>query len=282
MNARDIVITLKGHWYGSYGAVCCPAHDDCNPSLLISDGSDGDLRVNCQAGCDWRDVKDALRRRAWLPSSTDTEINVRDGRSRTGYALKIWHESAPAPGTEVECYLRHRAITLPVPPSLRRHPKLKHTPSGLEIPAMVAGIQGPDHRITGIHRTYLLPDGRGKARVANAKMALAPMGRGAVRLGPVQPAIGLAEGIETALSAMELFEIPVWAALGSRLDQVEVPPEVLEVQLFADNGDAGHEAAEKAKNAFTAHGRRVVLRFPPQVFNDWNDALRAVARERAA
>ena len=94
---------------------------------------------------------------------------------------------------------------------------------------MIAGVQGPDGHVTAVHRTYLLPDGRGQARVSSPKMALGPIGRGAVRLGPVQPALGLAEGIESALSAMQLFEIPVWAAPScGRFASVAVPDEVLE------------------------------------------------------
>ncbi len=37
----------------------------------------------------------------------------------------------------------------------------------------------------------------------------------------------------------------------------------------------GHEAAERAANAYQAQGRRVVVRFPPEQFGDFNDLLRA-------
>ncbi len=50
-------------------------------------------------------------------------------------------------------------------------------------------------------------------------MALGSIGNGAVRLGRAGKALGLAEGIETGLSAQQLFEVPVWAALGSRMDR---------------------------------------------------------------
>ena len=93
--------------------------------------------------------------------------------------------------------------------------------------------------------------------------------------------MGLAEGIESGMSAMQLFDIPVWAALGSRLAAVALPPEVIEVQVFADNGDAGRAAAEKAAEAFTRDGRRVALRYPPPAFGDWNDALVAVNQKVA-
>jgi len=78
---------------------------------------------------------------------------------------------------------------------------------------------------------------------------------------------------------MQLFEIPVWAALGSRLDRIVVPDNVIEVQIFGDSGEPGHEAAEKAAEKFTSQGRRVVFRFPPKSFGDWNDALQALNKE---
>ncbi len=85
-------------------------------------------------------------------------------------------------------------------------------------------------------------------------MALGALQDGTVRLGPAGKALGLAEGIETGLSAQQLFEIPVWCALGSRLDRVTIPDEVIEVQVFADNGAPGGETAMKACDACTAQG----------------------------
>ena len=58
-----------------------------------------------------------------------------------------------------------------------------------------------------------------------------------------------------------------------RLLSVWLPPDVIEVQVFGDNGERGHEGAEKARKTFNEQGRRVVLRFPPEPFGDWNDFL---------
>jgi hypothetical protein len=277
MRAPELTKALGGRWHGSYGTACCPAHDDRSPSLSISE-RDGRLLWRCHAGCDQGAVLEALQARGLLDEGQQSHSAPRScGRSNGELALEIWRASQLIEGTEAEAYVRSRGITLDLPPSLRCHRNLTHSKTGLTFPAMVAAVQGPDRRVTAIHRTFLLRDGRGKARVSSPKMALGPLGRGAVRLGPLAPALGLAEGIETALSASQLFEIPCWAALGSRLDQVELPAEVIEVQIFGDNGTAGHEAAQKAAEAFRAAGRRVVLRFPPERFPDWNDALQAEA-----
>ena len=36
---------------GDGWSACCPAHDDRNPSLSISAGSDGRALLKCHAGC---------------------------------------------------------------------------------------------------------------------------------------------------------------------------------------------------------------------------------------
>ncbi len=99
---------------------------------------------------------------------------------------------------------------------------------------------------------------------------------GAVHLGAAGPVLGIAEGVETGLSAMQLFDVPVWCSLSAvRLDRLWLPPESREIHVFGDNGAAGHEATERAATAYQAQGRRVVVRFPPEHHGDWNDALRA-------
>ncbi len=198
-----------------------------------------------------------------------------DSAGRTKAALDILQASKFPLGTLVETYLPSRSIKIMPPPVLKFHHGLYHAPSRRTFPAMVASVQTLDGRVVAIHRTFLRPDGRGKADVTPCKMALGPLGSGAIHLGPATPAMGVAEGIETALSAMQLFQIPVWAALGSRLDRVALPECVVEVQIFGDNGKPGREAAERAAEAYLGEGRRVVVRFPPDQFGDWNDALSA-------
>lgn len=191
---------------------------------------------------------------------------------RTEAALAIWSASRPAPGTPVESYLQHRSITIPVPPTLRYNPGVKYAQSGLYMPCMVAAIQAPGRRISGIHRTYIRDDGIGKAGVATPKMALGPIGRGAVRLGPAGSVLGIAEGIETGLSAMQLFGVPVWCAIGSRFDRIALPEEVQRVIIFADSGEAGMDAANRALGTFNEQGRQTEICVSD--LGDFNDVLR--------
>ncbi len=98
-------------------------------------------------------------------------------------------------------------------------------------------LTGADRTVIAIQRTFLRVDGRGKANVSQPKLTLGPMRDGAVRLGPAGPALGIAEGVETGLSAVQLFDVPVWCSLSaSRLDRLWLPPESLEIHIFGDNG----------------------------------------------
>jgi hypothetical protein len=50
---------LKSDGHGGWTA-CCPAHNDENPSLSISEGDDGRVLLYCHAGCSFANVVDSL------------------------------------------------------------------------------------------------------------------------------------------------------------------------------------------------------------------------------
>jgi len=291
MNAREITTTLKGKWHGSYGIARCPAHDDRKPSLSISDGQDGKLLVHCHAGCEGGDVLNALKARGVLDDqfelsrrrdtlkrppnqkALDDWNDRADAEGRMKAAQSIWQASRSAQGTSVEAYLRSRGITNPAPPSIRYHPALKHNPTGLHFEAMVSAVQALNRTITGIHRTFLLPGGRGKARVSQTKMMLGPCTGGAVRLARAGPELVLSEGIETGLSVLQATGKPVWSCLStSGLKAVALPPEVETIIIAADGDDPGITAAEEAASRFDREGRTAKIAKPPKGM-DWNDVL---------
>ena len=45
---------------GGGGTVRCPAHDDHNPSLAVTEGDDGRLLLQCHAGCQFTDIMQAV------------------------------------------------------------------------------------------------------------------------------------------------------------------------------------------------------------------------------
>ena len=192
-------------------------------------------------------------------------------------ARAIWDQSQPAADTPVEAYLRGRGINIPVPPSIRYNPGVKHTQSGLLLPAMVAAVQAPDRSTTAIHRTYLLGNGRGKAPVTKPKKLLGSINGGAVRLAYAGPKMVIAEGLETALSVLEATGLPVWAALSaSYFIGLALPalPLAAEVVIAADHDEAGLKAAEKAAARWASQGRQVSITYPPTPNTDFNDMAR--------
>src|SRR6266702_538639 len=283
--AEQIIRALGGQWHATNGTARCPAHNDRRPSLSITD-REGKILVCCHAGCSQAEVIAALRRRglwgrgrlgaapiAAAKQRHDTKADEASDRQRTEMALRIWAETQPAAGSLVETYLRARGINIPNPPSLRFHPALKHS-SGGRWPALVAVVtRGTEGEPIAIHRTFLSPDGRGKAPIDRQKMLLGPCRGGAVRLGPVSDRLMIAEGIETALSAMLATGWSAWAALStSGLRSLDLPPVVREVIVLADGDDSGESAARTAGLRWRREGRLVRIARPPAGM-DFNDVL---------
>ncbi len=286
-DAATITRALSGKWHangpsGPYGIVRCLAHDDRSPSLSLRDGERG-LLVKCHAGCDARDVLGALRRRGLIEDDdrpnrpTSPTPFAPAPHNPDPEALKIWAAAGPAGGSTVEqAYFPSRRITLAVPPSLRCGSRL-HL-DRYPMPAMVAAVQRPDGKIVAVQTTLLTAAGC-KAPVSTPRLTTGALGAGAVRLAKAGDVLGIAEGVESALSAMQLTGVPCWACLGAgRMHRVAVFDTVRELHIFADNDEPGRAAAERLAHVHLH--RRVVLRYPPDGCKDWNDVV--VARGSAA
>src|SRR6266566_6576600 len=283
LTGATLAKALRGHRVGRGWVAHCPAHDDRHPSFSI-DERNGHLLFRCRARCSQAAVIAALRRRglwgrgrlgaASISAATpqhDTKADEASDRQRTEMALRIWAETQPAAGSLVETYLRARGINIPNPPSLRFHPALKHS-SGGRWPALVAVVtRGAEGEPIAIHRTFLSPDGRGKAPIDRQKMLLGPCRGGAVRLGPVSDRLMIAEGIETCLAAMQGKGWSAWAALStSGLRSLDLPPVVREVIVLADGDDSGESAARTAGLRWRREGRIVRIARAP-AGTDFND-----------
>jgi hypothetical protein len=59
----------------------CPAHDDANPSLSLTEKADGTLLWKCFAGCSQDAVREALERLAGVQPATARPIAPRNGRT---------------------------------------------------------------------------------------------------------------------------------------------------------------------------------------------------------
>lgn len=136
-----------------------------------------------------------------------------------------------------------------------------------------------------VHRTLLTADGN-KADVEQARLFMpGPIPEGsAVRLMPHDGELGIAEGIETALSAAILFDVPCWAALNtSLLKKWQPPADVHRVVVFGDNDTkfAGHAAAYELARRLATDKRfeiDISVEIPKRADADWNDVLQERAR----
>lgn len=108
----------------------------------------------------------------------------------------------------------------------------------------------------------------------------------AIRLAPpVDGVVGLAEGLEDAMSVTRLTGIPCWSACGAGVAMwgedflperigicgFKIPPEVTQLIVFADNDEPGIFAARELQARYP---RKVEIRYPSSG-KDWNDMWRA-------
>ena len=168
--------------------------------------------------------------------------------ARPDYSLeirRILDGCGPLVGSLADTYLTSRGLRNPNASDLLFHPDLTDYDSRRGWPGMVAipRLANGDP-VGGIHRTFLLDDGRGKAPAG--KKMLGTIAEAAVRLFPLSEDghLGVAEGIETALAARAIFGTPVWAALSADgMARFKWPEGTHRVTIFADAGEAGRQAA---------------------------------------
>jgi putative DNA primase/helicase len=221
--------------------------------------------------------------------------------------LALWDRAFPLghPHAEpAQRYLTSRGLEgLPNLPNLRCHPHLPYYEEQSDgrwklagrFPTLLARLIGPDGRMVGLHRTYLTSEGA-KAPVEVPKKVLAIRGLSllgaAVPLGRSAAVLGVAEGLETALSVVLATGMPMAACTSTALMRaLVVPSSVQRLVIWADfdvltrlpNGrwlEPGREAAEALAARLRGEHRSVAILYPriplrsrlPERGVDWNDA----------
>ncbi len=286
-DARTLSTALGGRWLGRYGTAPCPVcqteRRKGQNALTLSDGADGRLLLHChKSACAFADIAAAagLRTGSYSPPDPETaakrEREARAGaEKRARQAERCWTESLPITVTPAERYLRGRGITCTLPATLRFHPGCWHGPSAKRFPAMVALIEGADD--FAIHRTFIRPDGTGKAGLDGGdKLMLGCTRGGAVRLTQAQGPLVVAEGIETALAlASGLLGRPatIWAALStSGMRALRLPPSPGRLTIATDGDAPGRAAGNDLAERAHALGWAVSLLSAPDG-RDWCDIL---------
>jgi hypothetical protein len=267
----------------------CPL---CGSDALCLTAGGAKLLVHCFAGCAGEDILAEFRRRnlvgAGVPHRVFKPRHSADAgpdkppKEWSEEAERIWSRGAPFRNSLLETYLAARDCLYP--------------PSG-DIRFLAAGVYGPFPcmmaRVTDaitarpltLHFTRLAADGRGKAQCERPKRLLAGHRKsgGVIRLtedAEVTQALGLAEGIETALSVMKDGWMPVWATIDAgNMAAFPLLGGIESLTLFADNDSSGtgRKAAEACVARWRAAGRESRIVMPERIDSDWNDSMRGAA-----
>jgi len=216
---------------------------------------------------------------------------------------KVWNSSLPLShehAVPAMIYLKKRAVNVSYlfqqTDMVRFHPNLpyyerddsKNVVKVLHFPALIAAIRDIDGNLVTVHRTYLNNNGT-KANVESArKMMSVPAGKQvtgcAIQLGgkPTHGIIGIAEGLETALSAFRATGIATWSCVSAVImEKFIVPKDVHTVIIWADKDRSltGELSANTLKNRLEAEGFNVFILMPQDSIPfkaksiDWNDVL---------
>jgi putative DNA primase/helicase len=147
----------------------------------------------------------------------------------------------------------------------------------VRLPAMVALMRDTvTNEPTGVHRTFLKPDGSGKADMPDGSNPRKMLGSAmVVKLTSdedVTTGLGITEGIETGLAIMAAGWRPVWAALSAGgIKRFPVLAGVECLTIFADADPTGLAAAQACQAHWTAAGRECLIVIPPHHGTDWNN-----------
>lgn len=223
-------------------------------------------------------------------TTTYTPPPITDHHHHLNKMRALWHRARPpAPDGPVAKYMTKRLGKVFNRPAIREA-KIWHDEAKEILPAMLCLFTTTTGEPCSLHVTYLTTTGD-KAPVKPCKRIVKggklPPGS-AIRLSRIESTtttIGIAEGIETALSCEILFGIPVWAAGNALVLSKWTPPSThCNIVIFGDcdKSYTGQAKAYDLANRLTIKKQApaIVVKLPELAEGDWNDILRARNRPR--
>ena len=256
-------------------------------------GQHGDLLdvIQLSRGLAYSDAADEARRFLSLPPLTpDPTSSVRRRSAPVGSseaARRLWAISQGIAGTLAQSYLVDRGVThIEGLNSLRFHPRCYYRPNDQDPtetwPALIAAVTDLGDRITGVHRTWLNPNGfdsvtLGKAPIDTPRRAMGDLLGHAVRFGIVDDVAAAGEGIETMLSLrMVLPAMPMLAALSAaHLAAILFPSTLRRLYVARDDDPAGDAAHDTLRDR--AHEAGIDVIPLSSGLGDFNDDLRLLS-----
>jgi len=256
-------------------------------------GQHGDLLdvIQLSRGLAFSDAAEEARRFLSLPPLTpDPTSSVRRRSAPVGSseaARRLWAISQGIAGTLAQSYLVDRGVThIEGLNSLRFHPRCYYRPNDQDPtetwPALIAAVTDLGDRITGVHRTWLNPNGfdsvtLGKAPIDTPRRAMGDLLGHAVRFGIVDDVAAAGEGIETMLSLrMVLPAMPMLAALSAaHLAAILFPSTLRRLYVARDDDPAGDAAHDTLRDR--AHEAGIDVIPLSSGLGDFNDDLRLLS-----
>ena len=244
----------------------------------------GDLLDVIRESCglvEFREVAEEARRFLSLPrAEPPVAARAPAPRGSAEAARRLWAIAKPIAGTLAEAYLRNRGIIhLTSCGALRFHPRCwyrpdEHAPTETW-PAMIAAVTDLSGAITGVHRTWIAPDGLGKAPIDTPRRAMGDLLGHAVRFGAGDNVLAAGEGIETMLSLRcALPAMPMAAALSANhLAALQFPPALRRLYMARDADAAGDTAVAALTERAEAAGIEALALAPR--LGDLNEDLQA-------
>ncbi|TZG25651.1 DUF7146 domain-containing protein [Sphingomonas montanisoli] len=260
-------------------------------------GDHGDLLdiITAARSCrTMRETLDEARRFLSMPITPATEDPpARRTKAPTGTpeaARRLRAASKPVFHSLAATYLASRHITdLTGCDALGYHPHCWYRASEDDDPdvlpawpAMIAAVTDLDGTITGVHRTWLAPDGSDKAPVVYPRRAMGHLLGHGVRFGQSGRVMVAGEGIETMLSLRQVM--PSAGAIAglsaAHLAAILFPAGLQRLYVARDDDPAGAGAVATLTERATATGIEIVPLEPR--LDDFNSDLRTFGRERLA
>jgi hypothetical protein len=298
MDIRSAARALEGDVIaGGQVVFRAPGHSRADRSASVRFGpkfgpdDPDDFMVNSFAGDPFDALRDHVKERllgsARWPCSPRSfirdETPSEDREDEIRKAEAFWNRCLKPEGTLAEKYLneeRQLALTSDVAGSVIRYKpdcpwRDDQTAELLQVPAMICVLRNiQTDRITGIHKRRLTPEGR---KVGKPKMRFVAAGS-AIKIDAdetVSHGLGIAEGVETALSARQLGWRPMWA--GGSEGAIKTFPVLSGVEcitLHAEHDENGtnERAIHECASRWHAANREVIV-VHPKVGKDLNDAL---------
>lgn len=284
----------------------------------INDGAltDGFAVLMAVTGKGFVEVYDALddylggrgsRLDSSTPPESSTPARTVDDTKLRGWLTRLWSQAMSLEQSSAELgrrYLASRAIEdVSIKGDVFRfHEALPYRYDGVDyglFPALLAPIRNNSGETIALHRIFLSKEGtklsvtdtNGKSCPARLqtpsvqsddKGLVVMTGQHALNQARHFGVIGIAEGIETALSVQKGADIPVWSCLNAtNLHSFRPPAGIHSVLIFVDDDKSktGILAAKRARNELEMAGFKVELLLPDMVRNDdrksvdWADQL---------